>query len=98
LCHPTGGNYDDHLIAFIRLHDDFPSIAIVGCFQDPSAFGTAATDGSSRFDQQSQVNLGEPTINHPLLDVRTQLQLEIPSVRMSLVRMSFDRHFRDPDR
>jgi hypothetical protein len=60
LCHLIGGNDDDHLIAFIRLHDDFPRIPIMGCFQDSSAFGNAAPDGSSRFDHQAQVNLGEP--------------------------------------
>jgi hypothetical protein len=93
LRHPKGSNYDNHPIVFIRLHDDFPSIPIVGCLQDPSAFGNAATDGSSHFDHQSKVNLGETADNHPLLDVRTQLQLEIPSVRMS-----FERHFRNPSR
>jgi hypothetical protein len=76
---------------FIRLHDYFPSIGVVGCFQNLSAFGNTATDGSSHFEHQTQVNLREPEINHPLFDVRTQLQLEVPPVRMSL-----ERHFRDP--
>jgi len=72
------GNNHEHLRLKIRLDDHLPRLSLVAGLDHPPPLDNVTSITGCTLKHIPKIHLCEPTINHPLEEMRTQLKFPFP--------------------